>query len=162
MPITFQGAPYPADPARLTVDNNFTTRPTSSGVGTLSANSLVTRADGDTRFWQRQFARQGAQISKTDNILTNIVSFPIEAGTYRISARVVARIEANGNTSGGAFVSKVGLYEASYVDTFARTMSRFVMASNMQDAFTKTLGYNVSSIYKKSCRSSSFFQHFQR
>jgi hypothetical protein len=49
MPITFQGAPYPSDPARLTVDNNFTTRPTSSGVGTLSANSLVTRADADAR-----------------------------------------------------------------------------------------------------------------
>lgn len=50
MPINFQGAPYPSDPARLTVSNNFTTRPTSSGVGTLSANSLVTRTDGDTRF----------------------------------------------------------------------------------------------------------------
>jgi len=45
MPINFQGAPYPSDPARLTVDNNFTIRPTSSGVGTLAANSLITLTD---------------------------------------------------------------------------------------------------------------------
>jgi hypothetical protein len=45
MPITFQGAPYPSDPARLTVDNNFTTRPTSSGVGTPAVTSLITLAD---------------------------------------------------------------------------------------------------------------------
>ena len=49
MPINFQGAPYPSDPARLTVDNNFTTRPTSAGTGTPAATSLITRADADAR-----------------------------------------------------------------------------------------------------------------
>jgi hypothetical protein len=49
MPINFQGASYPSDPARLTVGNNFITRPTSSGIEALSATSLITRTDADAR-----------------------------------------------------------------------------------------------------------------
>ena len=45
MPISFQGAAYPPDPARLTVDNNFITRPTSSGTETPAATSLITLTD---------------------------------------------------------------------------------------------------------------------
>ena len=51
MPISFQGAPYPSDPARLTGNNNFTIRPTSSESGTPAATSLITRADGDARYF---------------------------------------------------------------------------------------------------------------
>ena len=50
MPISFQGAPYPSDSARLTGNNNFTIRPTSSESGTPAATSLITRADGDARY----------------------------------------------------------------------------------------------------------------
>ena len=79
-----------------------TTRPTSAGTGTPAANSLITRADGDARYFQNQFARQGAQISKTDTTPATVASLTIEAGTYRIFARCVAQVAVNGNTSGGA------------------------------------------------------------
>jgi hypothetical protein len=54
MPISFQGAPYPSDPARLTVNNNFTLRPTSSQSGTPEATSLITRTDADNRYFLTQ------------------------------------------------------------------------------------------------------------
>jgi hypothetical protein len=101
MPITFQGAPYPADPARLTVDNNFTTRPTSSGVGTLSANSLVTRTDVDSRYSSLEVYRLllTSNTSAPDNISVNSTqSLVLPAGQYMFDAIVVA--ETTSTTAG--------------------------------------------------------------
>lgn len=86
MPITFQGAPYPADPARLTVDNNFTTRPTSSGVGTLSANSLITRTDGDTRYLPTLISRLTSDVDNaTTTLIDTGLSVDLSVGVWEIN-----------------------------------------------------------------------------
>jgi len=99
MPISFQGAPYPSDPARLTVNNNFTIRPTSSGSGTPAATSLITRADGDARYSQTVGASLSAGVDSDVNTTTyktvTELSFALEIGKYYIDAILLH----NGNAS---------------------------------------------------------------
>jgi hypothetical protein len=99
MPISFQGAAYPSDPARLTVNNNFTIRPTSSESGTPAATSLITRADGDARYSQTVGASLSAGVDSDVNTTTyktvTELSFALEIGKYYIDAILLH----NGNAS---------------------------------------------------------------
>jgi len=84
MPISFQGAPYPSDPARLTVDNNFTVRPTSSGTRTPAATSLITAVDGDARYGGPFYDLDGSASHSESSAITPVKTVVLPAGTYLI------------------------------------------------------------------------------
>ena len=158
MPITFQGAPYPSDPARLTVGNNFITRPTSSGVGTLSATSLITRTDAD--------ARSVSTILGTSFTVNNSAT---RADTAMVLSLGVGTWELNGffqtvnATTGGAkiYIAVVGAQPESYQHRLTMISVNNGSTNPVFDGSTPVYGSGIAPFVFSRSLASGFGSIFQ-
>jgi hypothetical protein len=77
----------------------FTTRPTSSGSGTLIPTSLITAADGDTRYGRDFIQIISTAVEAFSTAFVNGPDLVLPAGTYDFE--ILALIESASETAGG-------------------------------------------------------------
>lgn len=91
MPISFQGAAYPPDPARLTVDNTFSGQmQLASTQAATDANSAMSRGLGDARYTQ---------------FLDNIVSLQLPPNSFSSTTPLSGSVGVVFGSSRGCFMS---------------------------------------------------------
>lgn len=123
----------------ITGAKSFSGQVSLTGQAATDATSAMTRGMADARYGDRYFSRQSSTVTVTSSTAWNATgaSLTVAAGTYRIQARVLAQVAANGNTAGGAKMRISGV-------TFTTITGRVERSSSHATSLTRHLR-NIAS-----------------